>query len=77
MLRITLKILISFNNSEKYRSNKTRDANKETIESFLQQEKKSLIIKILSMTLEEWIIFLLLKRIVIIILNIIDCYIVQ
>ena len=77
MVRITLKDLISFNNSEKYRSNKTRDANKETIESFLQQEKKSLIIKILSMTLEEWIIFLLLKRIVIIILNIIDCYIVQ
>ena len=40
MVRITLKDLISFNNSEKYRSNKTRDANKETIESFLQQEKK-------------------------------------
>ena len=58
-----LKDLISLNISEKYRSNKNKDANKETIESILQQEnEESPIIKILNMTFEEWINIFTLKK---------------
>ena len=63
MLKMPLKDLISLNISEKYRSNKNKDANKETIESILQQEnEESPIIKILNMTFEEWINIFTLKR---------------